>query len=313
MSEPNDQLELTPPSKRFSRRRLLRLAAGSSLGLLATAVTGYELVEHGVVPGKFTLDKLFGNCSVPQPQLLFDPVGPTKSGTFYSKSRRKVVGYTVAWPPGHGVGSLVPLVVMLHGFGGNHLGTTSGMRPAQLVALRENNRSLPPMALVTVDGGGGYWHPHPNDDPMGMVVNELIPMCQSLGLGRPAQGIGISGISMGGYGAVAIAEHYPRLFRAVAAISPAIWTSFEQSQGTNPGAYSSRDEFRAYDAVTHAAALTSIPVRVASGFSDPFHDGVVALAQQLPRSAEVVFSAGCHTGAFFTAEEPPTMAFLGRY
>jgi S-formylglutathione hydrolase FrmB len=34
------------------------------------------------------------------------------------------------------------------------------------------------------------------------------------------------GISMGGYGALAIAERYPRQVSAVAAISPAIWTSY---------------------------------------------------------------------------------------
>jgi hypothetical protein len=40
------------------------------------------------------------------------------------------------------------------------------------------------MAMVAPDGGLGYWNPHPGDDPMGMVIDELIPMCQRLGLGR---------------------------------------------------------------------------------------------------------------------------------
>ena len=53
--------------------------------------------------------------------------------------------------------------------------------------------------------------------------------------------------------------------------------------------------------------------RVASGLSDPFHPGVVALLGKLPPTAVVDISAGCHTGPFFRAQEPPSLAFLARY
>jgi hypothetical protein len=65
--------------------------------------------------------------------------------------------------------------------------------------------------------------------------------------------------------------------------------------------------------VTHADALVNTPVRVASGNSDPFHPGVEALAKVLPPSAIVQCSTGCHTGAFFTAQEPPSLAFLATH
>jgi len=192
------------------------------------------------------------------------------------------------------------------------------MSPAQLVAITrsgsaEHLATDAPTAIVTVDGGSGYWHPHPDDDPMGMVVEELIPMCQSKGLGRPNRGIGLMGISMGGYGAIAIAEHYPRLARAVAAISPAIWTSYDQARGVNAGAYSDADEFDAYDAVTHASALTGLPVRVASGIDDPFHPGVVAFAAVAPAATTVHFSGGCHTSPFFLDQEPASIQFLSAH
>jgi pimeloyl-ACP methyl ester carboxylesterase len=168
------------------------------------------------------------------------------------------------------------------------------------------------MSLVTVDGGSGYWNPHPDDDPMAMVVDELIPMCQALGLGRGHRNVGTMGISMGGYGALLLAEKYPELIGAVAAISPAIWTSYTQAEEVNSGAYASAAAFAADDVVTHADALRATPVRVASGFDDPFHPGVAALSQVLPSSA-VEFSQGCHTGDFFTAEEPPSLQFLGQH
>jgi pimeloyl-ACP methyl ester carboxylesterase len=245
--------------------------------------------------------------------LWFAPTGPSLSGAFFSKARHRSVGYTVAYPPGHDRGSVLPLVVMLHGFGGNHRTALSSMTPAQAVALDMGGRRLAPMAMVTVDGGGGYWNPHPGDDPMGMVIDELIPMCQALGLGRPPQGIGTMGISMGGYGALILAERYPHLIRAVAAISPAVWTSYDQAQTANPGAFSSAASFRDNDAVTHTGALSGTPVRVASGDDDPFHPGVEALARALPSDAVVTFPHGCHTGPFFSSQEPPSLAFLAQY
>jgi len=121
------------------------------------------------------------------------------------------------------------------------------------------------------------------------------------------------GISMGGYGAILFAERYPALFSAVAAISPAIWTSYSQAAAANTGAFASPADFATCDVVTHARNLDDKPVRVASGNSDPFHPGVVAFAAASPHGTEVIFSKGCHTGAFFTANEVPSIAFLSQH
>jgi S-formylglutathione hydrolase FrmB len=169
------------------------------------------------------------------------------------------------------------------------------------------------MAMVTVDGGDGYWNPHPGDDPMAMVIGELIPRCQRLGLGRPPRRIAVMGTSMGGYGALLLAEKYPRLFAAVAAISPAVWTSYPQAHSANAGAYASAAAFADADVVTHAAALRGRPVRVASGYADPFYPGVQALAREVPAGAVVSFGPGCHDDSFFAAQQPPSLAFLAAH
>ena len=209
-------------------------------------------------------------------------------------------------------------MVALHGEGRDHDHVLSGMTLPQALALHVTtpgggHRMLPPMAMVAPDGGLGYWNPHPSDDPMGMVIDELIPMCQRRGLGRPPHRIGTLGISMGGYGAILFAEKFPRLFSAVAAIGPAIWTSYPQARAVNVHAYASAAAFAANDVVTHASALAGVAVRVAGGTSDPFHPGVVALARVLPRDAVVDISRGCHTGPFFTAQEPPSLNFLAQH
>ena len=298
--------------RRWTRRRVLTLGFAGAGFVVVAGAAGVELVSRGVLPGKQLLDKVDGACSVAIPAPEFAPLGPSVSSRFFSRARNRTVGYTVAYPPGHGSGSLLPLVVMLHGFGSNHTDALAGMSPAQAVAVEVDGRPLAPMALVTVDGGGGYWNPHPEDDPLAMVVDELIPLCQRMGLGRPPHRIGAMGISMGGYGALLLAEKFPFLISAVAAISPAIWTSYDEAQVANAGAFATASDFAAYDAVTHTRALAEIPVRVASGYDDPFHPGIQALADALPAHAVVEFSKGCHTDAFFNEQEPPSLHFLAR-
>ena len=295
--------------RRWTRRRVLAWGVGAAAAMTAAGVAGDELVRSGVLPARQVLLSLEGACDVAAPVLEVGAVGPATSGRFFSRARRQVVGYTIAYPPGHGPGSVLPLVVMLHGYGANHTNALSGMSPAQALALRVGGHPLLPMAMVTVDGGGGYWHPHRGDDPLGMLVDELVPMCRTRGLGRPAQGLATMGISMGGYGALLVAEKYPALVKAVAAISPAVWTTYAEARGANPGAYSSAEDFAANDVVTHTSSLGGIAVRLASGLSDPFHPGVRVLTSELPHAA-VDFSKGCHTGSFFLAQEPPSLAFL---
>ncbi len=248
--EPDD-----PAPSRWTRRQVLAFGLGGVAAGIVAGAAGVELVAHGVLLGKNELDTLDGACSVASPTLIYSALGPAMSSIFYSQARNRTVGYTIAYPPGHGPGSPLPLIVMLHGFGGNHTNALSGIHPAQAVALHVDGQPLAPVAMVTVDGGGGYWNPHPGDDPMAMVIDELIRLCQHLGLGAPPLKIGTMSISMGGYGAILLAEKYPHLISAVAAISPAIWTSYTEAHGANAGAYASAEDFASDDAVTHASAL----------------------------------------------------------
>jgi pimeloyl-ACP methyl ester carboxylesterase len=132
-------------------------------------------------------------------------------------------------------------------------------------------------------------------------------------LGRKPGGIATVGISMGGYGALLLAEKHPHLIAAVAAISPAVWTTYPQARAANAGAFASAHDFADDDVITHASTLVRTPVRIASGTDDPFHPGVVALADALPHSAVVDFPAGCHDAAFFASQQHQALAFLGAH
>jgi hypothetical protein len=142
--------ERIPEGSRVDRRRFLKVALGGAAGVVVVGVAGFELVSHGVLPGQQKLDELDGACSVGSPPLTFSTPGPSTSGSPFSKARNRTVGYTIAYPPGHGQGHSLPMIVLLHGFGGNHTDAVAGMTPEQAVALHVGGHPLPPMAMVTV-------------------------------------------------------------------------------------------------------------------------------------------------------------------
>jgi pimeloyl-ACP methyl ester carboxylesterase len=308
----NDDVEPTREAG-LSRRRVIAWVAGGVGVAMVAAVTGVDLVAHGVLPGQHLLDELDGACDAPSTHNVFAPLGPSESGTFASAARRRDVAYTVAYPSGHQRGDELALVVMLHGFGAGskQRHAFSGMSPAQAASVLVDGAPVGPFAVATVDGGNGYWNPHPGDDPMAMVVDEFVPMLQRRGLGRASGSLGLMGTSMGGYGALAIAERNPGFASAVAAVSPAIFTSYHDAIAVNPGSFANERAFAAGDVITHASALAGVPVRVASGNADPFHDGVEAFARVAPPSTSVAFSTGCHDGRFFSSQMAPSLAFLG--
>ncbi|HWD64856.1 MAG TPA: alpha/beta hydrolase-fold protein [Solirubrobacteraceae bacterium] len=293
-----------------SRRRFLAAGAG---GVLLAGAAGVELVAHGVLPGQHYLDQIDGACSVAPPPERYGSVGPTVVGSFFSQARRRQVSFTLAYPPEYGPGSRLPLVVYLYGNGGSHTSPLGALPLAKALAGHTKTGGIPPMALVVADGGSLYWNPHPGDDPMRMITDELVPRLRARGLGAGARSLGIIGMSMGGYGALLLSEKRPDLFSAAAAISPAIWTSYAEARAANPAAFASASDFARDDVITHAGRLAGIPVRIASGASDPFHPGVLALAPHLPASASLQIPPGCHNTSFFSEQQLPSLQFLGRH
>jgi hypothetical protein len=154
---------------RWTRRQVLGfgLAGGAGVGL-------FELVDQSVLPGHQELITLLGDCDVTIPPATSSPLGPTESGTFYSRARNQTVGYTIAYPPDHGPGDRLPLLVVLHAFGANHTNALAGLSLTQALALRVNGQTLPPMAMVAADGGNGYWHARAGDNPLGMNGSGLL-------------------------------------------------------------------------------------------------------------------------------------------
>jgi pimeloyl-ACP methyl ester carboxylesterase len=300
--------EVTPASKvdgmvfRVGRRGLLALAGA---GVVAAAAGAYALVDAAILPGKGTLDNALGRCDSPPPPPA--PRGtpqPAVTGSFPSARRRRQVDFAISYPPGYGDGAHLPVCLALHGYGSNCRDAVSTGNYPELIA-----GSSTPFALAGVDGGGAYWHPHATDDPLGMLVDEFLPLLAARGLdtGRVA----VCGWSMGGYGALVCGLTYPGRFRALVATSPAIFRSFEDAHRVNPGAFDTPDEWRAYDVTARAKEFAGMPVRIAIGASDSFAGAVRTLRDRLPDPSVVQLPAGCHDGRLWSYVAPGQIQAIG--
>lgn len=283
-----------------SRRALL---LGLPAGGVAAAAVAFAGVDAGALPGRAAMHRLLG-WTGPDGVVPRIATGPVASGSFFSRRRGTTTGWSLMRPPG--VTGTLPLVVALHGLGGDHTTFVEGLGGPQFLA-QAVARGVPPFAIVSVDGGTGYWHPHAGTDAGAMVLDELLPRMAAHGIDTSR--LGFYGWSMGGYGSLRLAPLAHA--RAVAVASPAIWVD---SSGVSPSGFSSAAEYDRYSVFGRQADLAGIGVRVDIGRDDPFFVAVRRYVAGFPRSAHVAhtFPEGAHNAGFWTRMLPAELSFLGR-
>ncbi|NKZ05420.1 esterase family protein [Actinomadura latina] len=232
--------------------------------------------------------------------------------TWRSAHRRATVTATVVPPARDRPLRGLPVVVALHGSGGTGASAVAHLGLDHYLPDAVANGGVPPFALVSVDGGPDtYWHPRANgDDPIGMIVDELLPRLRERG--ARTDRIGAIGWSMGGYGALVLTRRLgARRMAAAVASSPALFRSYADARSANPRAFDGADDFARNDVFAALDELKGVPLRVDCGTSDPF----AAMAREFrgrvhPAGA---MDGGCHDGAFWRPHLRPQLAFLGHH
>lgn len=212
--------------------------------------------------------------------------------------------------PGGGDGEGRPLLVLLHGRGGDE---NSMLGDAMFAALDELGDRAP--VVVAPDGGDhSYWHDRDGGDWGSYVVDEVIPEAIERSGADPDR-VAIGGISMGGFGAFDLARLHPGDFCAVGGHSPAISASAEE---TAPGAFDDAEDFADHDLVAAAASdpagLAGPDLWLDAGDEDPFLPGdetfVAALAGSGVEVDEHEWPGG-HDGAYWDEHWDEYMRFYG--
>jgi enterochelin esterase-like enzyme len=236
-----------------------------------------------------------------------------ESGSFESFARDTTVGYSVIYPDGQSPSARLPVVLVLHGRGGDHTSAVNdlGIDRYLTAAVRAGT---PPFAVATVDGGrDNYWHRRVSgDDPGAMLDLEFLPLLADRGLrtGR----FGVLGWSMGGYGALLwVALHsFQRLVRpdrkavAVGALSPALWRRFEDAA---PGAFDGAEDFELSQVFGRRNGFRDVAVRIDCGRDDPFAEAANELREELHAGGGL--QLGAHTAGYWRRMLPDQLRFLG--
>jgi enterochelin esterase-like enzyme len=282
---------------------LLVGAAGSAVVGAAGVVEGPRAWRHA--------DAALHPTPQPSYRIPAVKVGGIVTGAFDSQARGgRRVRWAVAYPPGAGTNAALPVALVLHGRGDNWA-SAFGSHALDRFLADAMTSGTPAYALASMDGGEhSYWHRRSDgDDPQQMLVGEFLPMLASRGLRTDR--IGLTGWSMGGYGALLLAERLGSTgCAAVAVDSPALW---RRAGDTAPGAFDNADDYERNDVYAGRPRLRGIAVRVAIGTSDPFYAATRSFVSGLTPRPATDFSVGGHTLAFWRHSAPAQVRFLGRH
>jgi S-formylglutathione hydrolase FrmB len=222
---------------------------------------------------------------------------------FDSAAAGRTEHVTVVVPPGRAPRGPRPLLVFLHGRGADD---RSYLDTPMFTALRRLGARAPIVAFP--DGGDhSYWHDRADGAWGRYVLDEVIPRVAGR-FHADARRIAIGGISMGGFGALDLAERESGRFCAVGAHSPALW---QQAGETADGAFDDAADFAAHDVIATAgspsggAALAGRPLWIDAGDDDPFLPGdrafVAALRGAGDASVRLDTKPGGHDDGYWSS------------
>jgi len=132
------------------------------------------------------------------------------------------------------------------------------------------------------------------------VLNEVIPKALTV-LGANPRRVAIGGISMGGYGAYALARLEPGRFCAIGGHSPAIWFAYRNAE---KGAFDNASDFARNDVIAAAKANPKLyghaQLWLDIGTQDPFFQ---ATDQQLATALHIKLHTwpGGHDSGYWNA------------
>jgi enterochelin esterase-like enzyme len=265
--------------------RRAALLGGVGLALAACSSAGLPDGVPGVSPGRLV------------------------SGSFRSSKRHAAVGWSLAYPPGHD-GERLPVLIALHGRGGNHTDAFGGSLHLDRFLAQAVQDGTRPFAIAAADGGDHeYWHPRRGSDPTGMVTDEFLPRLAERGLdvGR----IGLIGWSMGGYGTLYLATALRRQRVAVAvAESPAIWHHGSESV---EGAFDDAADWAAHTIWGKQHELRGIALRIDCGASDGFAPVTRDLRASLRPAPAGGIEPGQHDSVYWRTQAAAQLRFVGAH
>lgn len=231
------------------------------------------------------------------------------------------VAVRIITPTGATTADAYPTVYLLHGYSGDQDDWSRKIQPR----LGEYADKYG-MVLVMPDGGD-YWYidsPVRADVKMeSFITDELVPYIDATCPTIPERGErAITGLSMGGHGALRIAMRHPELFGAAGSMSGAVDLSalvgrFKTS-GVLGDPVADKKRWAEYSVMTQARELApgTLSIILDCGESDPFAKMNAALHQLLTeRGVDHAYTSrpGTHNNEYWAESIPSHLEFFNSY
>jgi S-formylglutathione hydrolase FrmB len=199
-------------------------------------------------------------------------------------------------------GERPPLLVLLHG----QASSPESMESAELLAELDRLGERAPVVLLPDGGEASYWHDRRDGAWARMVLEEAIPAAARR-FGADAGRVAVAGVSMGGFGALHLADRHPGRFCSVSAHSPAIFPRRPRRGSPFAEAFDGPADFARTDLIARAARIPA-GTWVDVGDADPFAPAVRALVRRMrePRYREW---RGGHDFTFWQRRTPEWLRF----
>ena len=137
--------------------------------------------------------------------------------SLYAPKLHRMMHYRLLVPEPAAAGTTLPTLVLLHGFTGNHRNWTD------LTDLKDIVRGMQ-IAIIMPDGENS-WYVNAANDSAGRyedaLLQDLLPAIQRR-IPIDTTRMGVAGLSMGGYGALALGLRHPHQFRFIGALSASL-------------------------------------------------------------------------------------------
>ncbi|HSA93613.1 MAG TPA: alpha/beta hydrolase family protein [Terriglobales bacterium] len=168
-----------------------------------------------------------------------DAASRVECATAPSRFLKASVRYCALLPPGYDADKTrrYPVLYFLHGLGDNEQSLVNG-GGWNIIERMTEEKKLVEMIVVTPDGGRGFYINSRDGRTRyeDFFIREFVPaMDRKYRTVATRAGRGLSGVSMGGYGALRFAFQYPQLFGSVSAHSAAVMKDLPRGADAAPG------------------------------------------------------------------------------
>ncbi len=248
------------------------------------------------------------------------------------------VRYTIYLPPDYSTSERrYPVVYLLHGYTDDDTGWLQFGEADRIAGDAIEKGEIPPLILVMPDGGLDFYvNDYKNQKPWAdMFIKEFIPYIDATYRTRKEKRYrGISGLSMGGYGALHMAMRNPDLFAACAAFSSGIRTPeeiismpqerYDRYYGHlfGPGLKGQARLSKTWKAFSPLMLLDSVPIEklksvrwyIDIGDDDFLYKGNSALhvkMRDINIPHEYRVRNGAHNWSYWRSGLKPALAFIG--